>query len=56
MNTTTYGIVAGLATLISMSAFIGVVVWAMSRRRHSDFADAAQLPLEEDNGTQGVQS
>lgn len=56
MNPTTYGIVAGIATLVSMSAFVGVIVWSMSRRRQADFENAARLPLEEDAKAQGVQS
>jgi cbb3-type cytochrome oxidase subunit 3 len=51
MSPTTYGWVAGLSTLFSMIAFIGVVLWSYSRRRQVDFAAAARLPLEEDVGT-----
>jgi len=51
MSPTTYGWVAGLSTLFSMLAFIGVVLWSYSRRRQVDFAAAARLPLEEDVGT-----
>jgi cytochrome c oxidase cbb3-type subunit IV len=36
-------------TLLLMSAFIGVVYWAWSSRRHKDFKEAANLPLEEDS-------
>jgi cytochrome c oxidase cbb3-type subunit IV len=50
MSPTVYGWVAGISTLISMLAFIGVVAWSYSRRRQADFASAAQLPLEEDSG------
>jgi len=57
MTMETYGWVAGISTLISMLAFIGVVAWSYSRRRQSDFAAAAQLPLEEDAGIKsGAQS
>jgi len=57
MATIIYGWVAGISTLISMLAFVAVVLWSYSRRRHSDFAAAAQLPLEEDAGVQpGAQS
>jgi cytochrome c oxidase cbb3-type subunit IV len=57
MSTIVYGWVAGISTLISMLAFLGVVAWSYSRRRHGDFAAAAQLPLEEDAGvTSGAQS
>ncbi len=57
MSMTVYGWVAGISTLVSMLAFLGVVAWSYSWRRHSDFAAAAQLPLEEDAGvTSGAQS
>ncbi|MEM9533829.1 MAG: cbb3-type cytochrome c oxidase subunit 3 [Pseudomonadota bacterium] len=32
-------------------AFCGVVVWAYSRRRRSDFDEAARLPLDDSNGS-----
>jgi cbb3-type cytochrome oxidase subunit 3 len=48
MSQTVYGWVAGISTLLSMLAFVGVVLWSMSRRRRTDFAAAALLPLEED--------
>ena len=35
-------------TVLLMTAFIGIVVWAWSQRRHKDFKEAAHLPLEED--------
>jgi len=48
MSPNVYGWVAGISTLISMAAFIGVVAWSYSSRRRTDFAAAARLPLEED--------
>jgi cytochrome c oxidase cbb3-type subunit 4 len=42
------GTVRGLITLALMLAFIGIVIWAYSKRRKADFEAAAQLPLEED--------
>jgi cytochrome c oxidase cbb3-type subunit 4 len=57
MSMVIYGWVAGISTLVSMLAFLGVVAWSYSRRRQSDFAAAAQLPLEEDAGIKsGAQS
>ncbi len=50
MSMTVYGWVAGITTLFSMLAFLGVVAWSYSGRRRGDFAAAAQLPLEEDAG------
>lgn len=38
----------GLATVFTMIAFIGVVVWAYSRKRKSRFDEAAQLPFEDE--------
>jgi cytochrome c oxidase cbb3-type subunit IV len=37
-----------LATVASLLTFIGIVVWAYSRRNAADFEQAAQLPFEQD--------
>lgn len=37
----------GAITVIWFLTFIGVCGWAWSRRRHTDFAAAARLPLED---------
>jgi cytochrome c oxidase cbb3-type subunit 4 len=50
MNQQIYGWVAGITTLMSMLAFIGVVAYCYSGRRRSDFDATARLPLEEDAG------
>ena len=42
------GILRGVATLLAMLAFVGVCLWAYSRRRREQFDEAANLPLEED--------
>lgn len=42
------GTFRGLLTAILMLLFIGVVLWAFSRRRKKDFDEAAKLPLDED--------
>ena len=56
MSQSAYGWVAGISTLISMLAFLGVVAWSYSRRRQEDFARAALVPLEEDvDATSGAQ-
>jgi cytochrome c oxidase cbb3-type subunit 4 len=34
-------------TLISFAAFLGIVIWAWSARRKSQFDAAARIPLEE---------
>jgi len=36
------------ATLLSFAAFIGICVWALSRRNASRFEEAAQLPFAQD--------
>jgi len=35
-------------TVLMMTAFIGIVIWAWSGRRRKDFEEAANLPLEEE--------
>ncbi|MEI6760747.1 MAG: cbb3-type cytochrome c oxidase subunit 3 [Betaproteobacteria bacterium] len=37
-----------LATVVSFATFIGIVVWACSRRNAADFDEAARLPFEQD--------
>jgi cytochrome c oxidase cbb3-type subunit IV len=37
-----------IATVASFIVFIGIVVWAWSRRRDEDFKQAANLPFEQD--------
>ncbi len=43
------GTFRGLITAVLMILFVGLVIWAYSRRRHAEFEAAARLPLEEDN-------
>ena len=45
MDITTMRIVA---TLISFITFIGILVWAFSRRNKARFEEAAQLPFLQD--------
>lgn len=42
------GTVRGLLTAILLLLFLGIVFWAYSRKRRSDFDEAAQLPLEDE--------
>ena len=37
-----------IVTLICMLTFIGIVIWAYSARRKSDFDEAAMLPFADD--------
>ncbi|ANO50734.1 cbb3-type cytochrome oxidase subunit 3 [Woeseia oceani] len=43
------GTIRGLLTVALLLLFIGVSVWAFSRRRSDDFAEAARVPLEDDS-------
>jgi cytochrome c oxidase cbb3-type subunit 4 len=38
---------SGLVTVVWFLAFIGLCLWAWSRRRHADYAAAARMPLDE---------
>jgi len=37
-----------VVTVVSFLVFIGIVFWAWSARRKSQFDEAARLPLEDD--------
>ena len=39
----------GLLTVVIMLAFVGIWIWAWSKRRQPDFEESAMLPLEEDH-------
>lgn len=39
--------VQSFTTLILILTFIGIVIWAYSKRRKKDFSEAANLPLNE---------
>ena len=38
----------GLMTAVTMFAFLGICIWAWSKRRKADFDASARMPLEED--------
>jgi cytochrome c oxidase cbb3-type subunit IV len=38
----------GIITGVLMVLFIGLVLWAYSRRRHDEFMAAARLPLDDE--------
>jgi cytochrome c oxidase cbb3-type subunit 4 len=40
----------GIMLIVLMGAFIGLWIWAWSRKRKETFREASMLPLEEDNG------
>jgi cytochrome c oxidase cbb3-type subunit IV len=37
-----------ITTVVSLLVFVGIVLWAWSRRRRGDFEQAANLPFEQD--------
>ncbi|HSV44980.1 MAG TPA: cbb3-type cytochrome c oxidase subunit 3 [Ramlibacter sp.] len=37
-----------LATLASFATFIGIAVWALSRRNRGRFEEAARIPFEQE--------
>lgn len=37
-----------LFTVVSFISFVGVVVWAFSRKNSAEFQQAANLPFEQD--------
>lgn len=44
------GTLSGLVIVVLMGLFVGIVIWAWSDKRTRGFREAANLPLEEDNG------
>lgn len=38
-------------TVLSLFAFLGIVCWAWSRGNAASFAEAARLPLADDEGS-----
>jgi len=45
---TDVNVLRSLFTVVSFFSFIGIVVWAYSRKNSSDFEQAANLPFEQD--------
>ena len=43
------GTFRGLITLVLIFAFIGIALWAYSKRRKPDFDEAANLPFADDD-------
>ena len=41
--------ISGLITLFAFLSFIGIAIWAWSRRNRERFDAAARLPLEDDS-------
>ncbi|MBS0449524.1 MAG: cbb3-type cytochrome c oxidase subunit 3 [Proteobacteria bacterium] len=43
-----------LMTVVSMIAFLGIIVWAWSRNNRAAFDEAAQLPFVDEQGAAGA--
>ena len=43
------GIWRGVFTVFMFVSFIGIVIWAYSSRRKSEFDEMANMPLEQDS-------
>lgn len=41
--------ISGAVTLTAFVSFIGISVWAWSRRNRARFEEAARLPLDDEN-------
>jgi cytochrome c oxidase cbb3-type subunit 4 len=41
-------ILRSIATVVSFLTFIGILIWAYSRRNAADFEEASKLPFEQD--------
>jgi len=39
----------GIQTVVALFAFIGVVIWAWSKKRKKSYDDAANLPFADDD-------
>ena len=46
----TAGVLLGVVTAAMLIAFAGIAVWAWLPARRADFAQAAALPLRDDEG------
>ena len=44
-----FTLIQSIWTIVVMVTFLGIVVWAYSSKRKSDFDEAARLPFEEDD-------
>ena len=43
-----WGFVMGVSTAVLLVVYLGIVVWAWSRRAKADFTEAERIPFEED--------
>ena len=49
------GTLRGIFTALLIVAFVGICIWAYSKRRKPQFDAAARLPLEEDDVRSGAE-
>jgi cytochrome c oxidase cbb3-type subunit IV len=42
------GLLRSAVTVLSLCVFVGIMVWAFSRRNKAHFEEAAKLPFAED--------
>jgi cytochrome c oxidase cbb3-type subunit IV len=42
------GTLSGIVTAVLITLFVGIAIWAYSKRRRASFDAAARLPLEEE--------
>ncbi|TDU31652.1 cytochrome c oxidase cbb3-type subunit 4 [Panacagrimonas perspica] len=43
--------ISGIFTIVAFLSYVGIAVWAWSRRNRERFADASRLPLADDIAT-----
>lgn len=41
-------------TVVVMVLFVGIVIWAYSRKRKTEFDEAARLPLDDDDSVEAT--
>ncbi len=47
-------VIQSIWTIIVMVIFFGILVWAFSRKRKSEFDDAAHLPIDDDDSVEKI--
>jgi cytochrome c oxidase cbb3-type subunit 4 len=47
-------LIQSIWTIVVMVIFFGIVVWAFSRKRKSEFDDAAHLPIDDDDSVEKI--
>jgi cytochrome c oxidase cbb3-type subunit 4 len=47
-------LIQSIWTIVVMVIFFGILVWAFSRKRKSEFDDAAHLPIDDDDSVEKI--